>query len=113
MGPIGGRRGESLFAEQIAANPATTDVAVLSQAAEGFYRAGQPDRGAGRIRSRRARSTRGRPGRQGVRAGLRGRGAIEQERKNYEAAAEPLPTRSLWPPRRNPKRPDAHLMGDL
>ena len=73
-GPYWRRRGESLFAEQIAANPATTDVAVLAQAAEGFYRAGQPDEALAAFDRAVREAHAGRPGRQGVRAGLRRRG---------------------------------------
>ncbi len=107
-GPYWRRRGESLFAEQIAANPATTDVAVLAQAAEGFYRAGQPDEALAAfdraVREAHAAGQDGKAFELGYAAA-----AIEQERKNYEAAAERYRQVALAAPAQS-KAADAHLM---
>ena len=102
-GPYWRRRGESLFAEQIAANPATTDVAVLAQAAEGFYRAGQPDEALAAfdraVRKAHAAGQDAKAFELGYAAA-----AIEQERKNYAAAAKRYRQVAMAAPH-NPRRP--------
>ncbi|MES1213020.1 MAG: hypothetical protein ABUL64_00400, partial [Singulisphaera sp.] len=107
-GPYWRRRGESLFAEQIAANPGTTDVALLAQAAEGFYRAGQPDEALAAfdraVRWAHASGQDAKAFELGYAAA-----AIEQERKNYAAAAERYRQVAIALPT-EPKAADAHLM---
>lgn len=107
-GPYWRRRGESLFAEQIAANPGTTDVGVLAQAAEGFYRAGQPDDALAAFdRAVREAHSAG----QDAKAFELGyaAAAIEQERKNYAAAAERFRQVAIASPS-NPQAAAAHLL---
>ncbi|HVU89209.1 MAG TPA: hypothetical protein VHD36_17925 [Pirellulales bacterium] len=107
-GPYWRRRGESLFAEQIAANPGTTDVGVLAKAAEGFYRAGQPDEALAAFdRAVREAHTAG----QDAKAFELGyaAAAIEQERKNYAAAAERFRQAALAAPD-DPQAAASHLM---
>ena len=107
-GPYWRRRGESLFAEQIAANPGTTDIGVLAQAAEGFYRAGQPDEALAAfdraVREAHAAGQDAKAFELGYAAA-----AIEQERKNYAAAAERYRQAAIASPG-NPQAAAAHLM---
>ncbi|HEY4312774.1 MAG TPA: hypothetical protein VGN12_25210 [Pirellulales bacterium] len=107
-GPYWRRRGEGLFAEHIAANPSTTDIGVLAQAAEGFYRAGQPNEALAAfdraVREAHAAGQDGKAFELGYAAA-----AIEQERKNYAAAADRYRQVAMAAPSQS-KAADAHLM---
>jgi hypothetical protein len=107
-GPYWRRRAESLFAEQVAANPATTDVAVLTRAAEGFYRAGQPDDALTAydraIKQARGSSQEAKAFELGYAAA-----AIEHQRQHYAAAADRFRQVALATPAQ-PKAAEAHLL---
>jgi len=106
--PYWSRRAESLFAEQVAANPTTTDVAVLARAAEGFYRAGQADE-ALQAYDRAVREARN-SGQDGQAFDLAyAAAAIEQERKHFAAAADRLRQAALATPTLA-KAAEAHLL---
>jgi len=107
-GPYWRRRAESLFAEQIAASPTTTNIEVLAQAAEGFYRAGQPQEALAAFdRAVQAARSAGQDA-QAFALGYSA-AAIEQERKNYADAAERFRQVAMASPKL-PKAADAHLL---
>ena len=107
-GPYWRRRAESLFAEQIAGSPTTTNTAVLAQAATGFYRAGQPDEAlAAYDRAVQAARSAGQDA-QAFELGYAA-AAIEQERKQFAAAADRFRQVALASPKL-PQAAEAHLL---
>ncbi|MBI2826439.1 MAG: hypothetical protein HYX69_17315 [Planctomycetia bacterium] len=107
-GPYWRRRAESLFAERVAATGAEADVALLSRAAEGFYRAGQLDE---------ALTAYDRAADQAAKAGQADEAlrlayvaaTIEQQRERFAAAADRFRRASIAHPKAS-KAAEAHLL---
>ena len=108
-GPYWRRCAESLFAEQIAASPATTDVTVLRKPPKAFIAPASPTRHSPPSTAPCAKSRAAGQDAKAFELGYSA-AAIEQERKRYGEAADRLRQVAIATPAL-PKSAEAHLLG--